>query len=690
MPLSPPLRSSVERLAAPAVALGLMAMLALTGLLATLDRSWHDLLQRRSASQAETPAHTALVLVDEQSLQAMGGEAYGMRWPWPRKAFAGLFAALHRAGAKAVVADFIFFEHSDSAEQDALLGSVSAGVTGVTLGAVGSQLPVVWPEEFRRAHPSLFEGRARWGSVQSLPDRDSVIRRYAPRGSLVAPASGNAADGSQSLPAEARLRWLGDLEQLRTRGVPVLPAAPFVAAGLELLSPALDLAPDLEPTALVRAIEAQPAPVGEIFEAVRGRVVFVGANAAATFDAVATPLHAPEPGVIVHWTAYANALRGEFLHDAPPFLPTAVLLLVIAGVAWSGRRGLGLRGPGLAALTSALGALGGSLLAFDFGVWFPPALPTVGAATVFSAVAVASFRLERARKREIQGWFGAYVSPAVVKRLVEDPNALKLGGERRVVTVFFSDLVGFTALSEKLPAERLVQVVNLCLDEFSGVLLDHGGYVDKYIGDAIMGVFGTPDDLPDHALAACRAALDCNRRLVDLNARLQRDFGVNLSMRIGLNTGEVVVGNVGSARKKNYTALGDAVNLAARLEGANKAFGTTLLIGPATAAAVRPQLLLRPVAKLRVKGKTEAVDVFEPLAEQATADAATRRFAEVSTTGFAAFVAGRFDEALRAFEEAGTLRPGDGLTTRFCHDAQRYASEGTPPGWQPVITLDTK
>jgi len=675
-------------MAAPAVALAVMAILALTGMLATLDRSWHDLLQRRFALQAEPPAQTALILVDEQSLQAMGSEAYGMRWPWPRKAFAGLFAALHRAGAKAVVADFIFFEHSDSAEQDALLGAVSAGVTGVTLGAVGAQLPVFWPEEFRQAHPALFTGRLRWGSVQALPDRDSVIRRYAGRDSLVASTLGIAASGS--LPKEARLRWLGDLEQLRTRGVPVLPAAPFVAAGLELLGPALDLAPDLEPAALVRAIEAQPAPAGEIFDAVRGRVVFVGANAAGTFDAVATPVHAPEPGVMVHWTAYANALRGEFLRDAPPFLPTALLLLVVAWVAWSGRRGLGLRRPGLATLAGAVGALGGSLLGFDLGVWFPPALPTVGAATVFSAVAVASFRLERARKREIQGWFGAYVSPAVVKRLVEDPNALKLGGERRVVTVFFSDLVGFTALSEKLPAERLVQLVNLCLDEFSGVLLDHGAYVDKYIGDAIMGVFGTPDDLPDHALAACRAALDCNRRLVDLNVRLQRDFGVTLSMRIGLNTGEVVVGNVGSSRKKNYTALGDAVNLAARLESANKAFGTTLLIGPATAAAVLPQLLLRPVAKLRVKGKTEAVEVFEPLGERSTADEATRRFAEASTTGFAAFVAGRFDEALRAFQEAGTLRPDDVLTTRFCHDAQRYASEGTPPGWQPVISLDTK
>lgn len=681
-------RPGLRRLIAPAIAAGLLGVLALTGLLGALDRSWHDLLQQTFASGLPTPEQTALVLVDEQSLQALGGDGFEMRWPWPRQAFAGLFAALHRAGAKAIVADFIFFEQAEAAEQDAQLGAVAAGLPELTLGSVGDQRPVFWPDAFQQRHLELFGARPRWGSVQSRPERDSVIRHYLMRESLVAATL--SASERAAAPGSARLRWYGPLEQVRSRGVPVLPAAPFVAAGLELLGPALDQSPDFEPLALIRALDQQPAPTGAIFDAVRGRTVFVGANAAATFDAVATPVHAPEPGVLVHWTAHGNAVQNRFMVDSPPALPLASGALGLALILVAGHRGTGLRRPTAATLGVLVLAIGGSVIAFLLGAWFPPSLPSVGAAVAFGTVAVTSFQRERARKREIQGWFGAYVSPAFVKRLVADPNALKLGGERREVTVFFSDLVGFTALSEKLPAEQLVQVINLCLDELSGVLLDHGGYVDKYIGDAIMGVYGSPEPLPDHALAACRSALECQRRLAALNTRLQTEHGVTLSMRIGLNTGEVVVGNVGSVRKKNYTVLGDAVNLAARLEGANKAFGTALLIGPATAAQAGAHLCLRPVARLRVKGKTQAVEVFEPLAERETADEATRHFAEASTAGFQAYCAQRFAEAAAAFEKASTLRPGDLLSARYLRESERYAAEGPPAGWQPTFTLDTK
>ena len=680
--------SWLSRRSAPLASIGLVGLLGLTGILGALDRSWHDLLQHTFASRLPTPEQTALVLVDEQSLQALGGDGFEMRWPWPRQAFAGLFAALHRAGAKAIVADFIFFEQAEAAEQDAQLGAVAAGLPELTLGAVGDQRPVFWPDALQLRHPELFGTRPRWGSVQSRPDRDSVIRTYGVRDSLVAATL--SAPERAAAPDSARLRWYGPLEQVRARGVPVLPAAPFVAAGLELLGPALDQSPDFEPHALIRALDQQPAPTGAVFDAVRGRTVFVGANAAATFDAVATPVHAPEPGVLVHWTAHGNALQKRFMVDSPPALPLVVGVLGLAFILVAGHRGTGLRRPTVATFAMLTLAIGGSGVAFLLGVWFPPSLPSVGAAVAFGAVAVTSFQRERARKREIQGWFGAYVSPAFVKRLVADPTALKLGGERREVTVFFSDLVGFTALSEKLPAEQLVQVINLCLDELSGVLLDHGGYVDKYIGDAIMSVFGSPEPLPDHALAACRSALECQRRLAGLNTRLQAEHGVTLSMRIGLNTGEVVVGNVGSVRKKNYTVLGEAVNLAARLEGANKAFGTALLIGPATAVQAGPHLCLRPVARLRVKGKTQAVEVFEPLAERETADEATRRFAEVSTAAFAAYCAQRFAEAAAGFHTASTLRPEDLLSTRYLRESERYAAEGPPSGWQPTFTLDTK
>jgi len=688
MSLPSTLRSFLARAAAPLCVLVLVGVLAEAGALRSLDRSWHDTLQRVFAQRAPTPPETAFVLVDEQSLKALGGESFGMRWPWPRKAFAGLFAALHRAGAKGIVADFIFLENSDAAEQDALLGAVAAGVPSLWLGSLDTRLPVFWPEDYRQAHPVFFGEKTRWGSVQATPDDDGVIRRYAWADSLAAtPFSPQQAS---RLPPETRLRWRGTLEQLRQRGIPVLPAAPFVAAGLELLGPALEKAPDLDPGTLVRALETQPSPQGEIFERVRGRFVFVGANAAGTFDDVATPLHAPEPGVIVHWTAYANAFDELFLNDTPRGAVLLALLAVIAAIGWVGRGGIGLRTPALVAAICLFCTLAGSAGAFVTGKWIGPAAPAVGAAAAFSAVAVASFRIERARKREIQGWFGAYVSPAIVRKLIANPEALQLGGERREVTVFFSDLVGFTALSESLPAEKLVKVINLCLEELSNVIFDRGGYIDKYIGDAIMGVFGNPEELPDHAYAACMAALECGRRLTALNVALQRDFGVQLNIRIGLNTGEAVVGNVGSARKKNFTVLGDAVNLAARLEGANKAFETAILIGPLTAKAVAGRIVTRPVALLRVKGKTEAVEVYEPLCTSESADEATRRFADRSHEGFHAFNRGDFATAARAFEDAAALRPHDFVAVRYLRDARGLLVEGKPSGWQPILNLETK
>lgn len=658
------------------------------GALHPLDRTWHDSLQRLFASQAPAPAETAFVLVDEQSLAAMGNDTYGMRWPWPRKAFAGLFAALHRAGARGIVGDFLFLENSDAAEQDLLLGAVSAGIHELRLGSLGDRIPVVWPDSFRGAHATLFNHPTRWGSVKIDPDDDGVIRTYRWKHSLA--ASAWDPDTAVQLPDETRLRWRGTLDQLRSRGIDVLPAAPFVAAGLELLGNALATAPGMDPVPLMRAVDALPLPAGKIFERVRGKVVFVGANAAGTFDEVATPLHAPEPGVVVHWTAFANARDGVFIRDTPRGLGTLALTLVVALIAWFGRPGRGLLVAGGVAVASILGVLGGSIAAFATGFWMAPAAPAVGAAAAFSAVAVASFSFERARKREIQGWFGAYVSPAVVQKLIADPHALGLGGERREVTLFFSDLVGFTALSESMPAEKLVQVINLCLEELSNAVFDHGGYVDKYIGDAVMAVFGHPEDLPHHAEAACQAALSCGRRMDELNVRLERDYGVRLSLRIGLNTGEAVVGNVGSARKRNFTVLGDAVNLASRLEGANKVFGTRILIGPLTARSVAGSIVTRPVALLRVKGKSEAVAVHEPLGPASGTKATTLRFAECSATGFQAFNTADFSNATRSYEEALELCPGDKVSLRYLNEARTLLAKGVPAGWEPVLNLDTK
>ena len=690
-------RKLLHACVAPAIALALVAVLGALGALGSLDRAWFDFLQRKTARYAPVPEDTALVLVDEVSLAALGRLEHGYRWPWPRKVFAGLFAALHRAGAKAVVADFNFFEaSSENQMQDYELGVVAAALPELTLGAMPAtadkpeQLPVIWPADFREANAAYF-GRPRWGYTRSVPDIDTVVRRYIPKDSIVVAA---VCPGVTAQTEPQLLRWRGDLAALQERGVPVLNASLFAIDGLDAIRFAAEAWGELEPEPIRRALEAAPViddPLfAKAFAKVRGRVVFVGVNAAGTYDYIATPCGMPEPGVISHWTAYANLVAGGFLRETGPWVSAGVLVFLVAAVGWVARGGVGIMKPALVAGGGAALALGGSAAAFLSNLWFAPMLPVAGTVAGFGAVAVHSFLLERARKKEIQGWFGSYVSPAVVKQLVQNPDSLKLGGEKRELTVFFADLANFTTLSESMPPEELVPLINSVLESLTEGVLQHGCYVDKYIGDAIMGVFGSPERLDNHALSACQAALESLRRLDELNERIERTHGRRLGMRIGVNTGEVIVGNVGSTKKRNYTVLGDAVNLASRLEGANKEFHTGILIGPKTAAQLGGALATRPVAQLKVKGKKQAVEVHELIGEPDSLDEGARRFLAAYGEGYAAYCQRRFAEACRAFATAATLRPDDFLATRYAEETQRLADSPPPPDWEPILELHTK
>jgi adenylate cyclase len=214
--------------------------------------------------------------------------------------------------------------------------------------------------------------------------------------------------------------------------------------------------------------------------------------------------------------------------------------------------------------------------------------------------------------------------------------------------------------------------------------------VDKYIGDAVMAVFGVPLPLPDHALAACRAALGAQKLIAGINARYAGPTGIRLAVRIGINTGEMIVGNLGSSRKKNYTVMGDAVNLASRLEGANKAFGTGILIGEETARRVRGVLATRPLARLRVKGKHEAIEVHTLLGLPEELSATERAFLNAYRTGYEAYVNGRFAEAAEALGRAAAIMPDDLTTGRLREECVRYSQIAPPAGWEPVLTLESK
>lgn len=664
-------------------AAALVVAFHVSGIGGALDRAFFDAASRHPLRPPPLPKNSAIVLVDETTMTEMS--ALGVRWPFPRMIFAQLLAALHLAGAERVVVDFTFFEESD-AMQDQLLAGVAAAAPSVVLARTVERAPVFWPAPFVAAHPQFFR-TARTGFVEFPADTDGVARGYAVPGSLAAVALG----ASSPLPG-GLLRWQGGLEHITNLGVPVLSAGQFIAAGRPVIERLANAAPDLDATALGSALAAEPCLTGAIAEAVRGRVVFVGANASGTFDLKPLPVGKVEPGILLHWTAWTNLVAGGFITALAWPVVFGAALLSGCVVFFSGKSRASLLAPMVAATTMAVVVLGGAYAALSAGWFLAPATPVAAISLVLLGVVAENFWREQRRKREIQSMFGAYVDPQVVAGLVRNPDSIRLGGERREATVFFSDLVGFTDLSEQLrdQPELMVEIVNAYLDETSECLHRHGAYVDKYIGDAVMAVLGAPQNLPDHALAACRAALETQRAITGINARYTEKTGVHLAVRVGLNTGEMIVGNLGSSRKKNYTVMGDAVNLASRLEGANKVFGTGILLGEETARRVQGAMVTRPLARLRVKGKLQAIEVHTLHGAPGDLAAGEMEFVEAYRAGYAALVDRRFADSVAALARAQSLRPDDLSTRRWHNEASSFLHTPPPPDWEPVISLDSK
>jgi adenylate cyclase len=262
-----------------------------------------------------------------------------------------------------------------------------------------------------------------------------------------------------------------------------------------------------------------------------------------------------------------------------------------------------------------------------------------------------------------------------------------LGGEMRNVTMFFSDLSGFSSIAESMTPGELVTLMNEYLSAMTDIIESHGGYVDKYIGDSIVAMFGAPADDPAHARHAVHAALKCHAKLAELNAGSAAFAGHGLSHRIGLNSGEAVVGNIGSRRRFNYTVMSDTVNVASRLEGANKYYGTAIMASETTVAQTGDTFAWRELDAIKLIGRGEAIKVFEPLAEKGTESAGQTKVAAAYAEGLACWRAREFAKAADAFGRTAEMDPASAL---FGKRATALATN--PPGsdWTPVNILEGK
>ena len=391
-------------------------------------------------------------------------------------------------------------------------------------------------------------------------------------------------------------------------------------------------------------------------------------------------------GVYVHATAVNNLIRREAIAE---FGGVSRWVVTTAAAGLAGIVAVALT-PAWAALSFVLLALAWiacATEAFQFALALPLLEPLTSG--LIALVATTGFRLFVSDKdtRILRRAFELYLPPAVIEKMLNSSKPPALGGEMRDVTMFFSDIVGFSALSETMDPPNLVSLMNAYLSAMTDIIEAHGGFVDKYIGDAIVAIFGAPVALSDHARQGVCAALDCMTELETLNRATSMSGAPSLAHRIGLNSGPALVGNIGSRRRFNYTVMGDAVNLASRLEGANKYFGTSILATQATMALTGDAFVWREIDVIRVKGRAEAVRVYEPIAQSRLQT--SEQLARISSyrEGLSRWRARDFAAAVEAFARCADT---DTPSLLFLARAKRMTQH--PPGetWLPIHVLDEK
>jgi adenylate cyclase len=643
------------------------------------------------------PEGVVVVAIDTDSEASLG------RYPWSREWHARLLRNLHRAGARVVAFDLTFgdaFPHADTAFRAAI------DQTGVAV--LGAKTDVVLrrgARGFRLEEPAGVLRGAPIGIVDVRPDAvDGVVREYpvlhAYLGRAVPQLGVQAALRSLGLPTDS-LREVRGGWRMAGRGIPAGPGGgmlvdwagpPGSIATYSYATVVDDTATDLAEWDLNSFEDLARDGV------FRDRIVLVGTTVPEHQDLHPTPVRDADgtagavlmPGVEIHAQAAAALLAARHIRPVqrPAQYAWAALLAVAAVLALARLRGW--RGAAAAGVLAILAVAVPGLL-FTGGTWLWTVAPVL-AVGLASGASAAVLWVDAARERaRIRGMFQQYVPPAVVRELIRRPELLSLGGEERVATVLFSDVQGFSAVAERLAPAELVALLNEYLTAMTDVVVQHGGIVDKYIGDCLMAEFGVPVPLEDHAVQACRAALRMRDQLRRLRGEWRARGVPALHARTGINTGPVLVGNLGSHRMMDYTCMGDHVNLASRMEGLNKEYGTELVVSEFTWREVQAHFIGREIDRVRVAGRDGAVAVHELVAARGDGvDADTSALLDGFARALALYRQRRFGEALDAFAALVERYPEDGPAAVYLDRCRRHAAAPPPAEWDGAHQLASK
>lgn len=427
-------------------------------------------------------------------------------------------------------------------------------------------------------------------------------------------------------------------------------------------------------------------------ETFKDKIVLVGATAQGLKDIRNTAFDPIMPGIEIHATVIDNILRQNFI-VRPQWAPLAeALYLLIAGIA------LTLVYTRIRPSASVFFWLFVTAAQFILFQWlftskqilFTNFYAHLEHFLLFTSITIYRYRAEEKQKKQIKNIFGQYVSPTVIEQILQDPENISLGGEQKELTAYFTDLAGFSAVSEQLSAQELVALLNEYLSAMTDVLLAHEGTLDKYDGDAIKAFFGAPIYFPDHALRACLVCIEMQERLRELNKLWESQGRPTMGMRVGVNTGQMVVGNLGSRERMNYGMNGDSVNLAARLEGVNKLYGTESIISESTYLQAKDHLEVRELDLVKVVGRKTPVRIYELLAKKGALDDTLKESYEIFAVGLQNYRAQQWDQAIERFNHVLERTPLDRPSQLLIERCERFKL--TPPeiDWDGSFTLTSK
>ncbi|MBI4148128.1 adenylate/guanylate cyclase domain-containing protein [Candidatus Woesearchaeota archaeon] len=619
----------------------------LAGMFSNFQSRLHDPLYG-----SEPLSNFVILAIDDKSLQDIG------RWPWNRSVFAQVLPMLKTA--RVVGVDVVFSEPT-TAEVDGALASAVREAGNVVLAGEYSEFEkqgnLVVSKATILPLPELRAAASAVGIINLATDPDGITR-----------SANSNIQGDHRLFAEEVARRVAPVSAPKENRLLINMVGPKGSFETVSLTDVLHM-----------RVESS---------SFTDKIVLIGSTAPDLHDDHLAPTSAgvPVPGVEIQANFVQMLLTRRFLSSQPAWSVLLAVFVACAALSVLLARWNSWIVAGLCVLF-LVGYLVAIIQFFERGVLLDMVFLPFAVFFTYGANVVALYVVERQEKRQAIEAFTKYVAPEVVAELFKHPEKLKLGGERRNITIFFSDIRGFTTLSEQLSPEQLVHVLNEYLTAMTDIIMESRGVVDKYIGDAIMAFWGAPLEQKDHAVRACTASLAMIDKLKELQIKWKKEGVPLLDIGIGLNTGDAVIGNMGSAMRFNYTCMGDTINLASRLEGINKEYGTHIIVSESTKKNLPKDFVFRELDFVRVKGKKEPITIYE-LVGKGKVSESTEKIIHLFASGLKKYRMTKFKEAHIDFEKAAGL--GDTTSKLYVERCEHFVKNhpGTP--WDCVWVMKTK